>query len=207
MSGGGSSKWAHKSFSYAHRQQSPGHLRRRVVTKGRQWGLSSVKTLYCMASLTLIYARLNISRSNGGLLVSDKFSWPISIEKEEMQGHSSQCVQYGYIDGSMSEIEMFFSWIRGWIFEKHGLQQWQVLWSPALGRTLIPIAGIDSRAIPWVHSTVHAGHSGGVDIREFAGLRCWSGVLLHISQVIQVAGSGEFLGTGCWLGFKVRKGV
>lgn len=161
--------------------------------------------LYCMASLILIYGGLNTWTPvglMGGLLVFDKCSWLISIKKEEMQGHYSECILYSYGDVYISEIKIFFI---EWIFEKHGLQQWQTLCSLGLGHTLIPIVGINSRAIPRVHSTVYTGHSRGVHVGKFAWLLSWRGVLLRLSQVAQVAGNGEFLGTWCWLGFKDRK--
>lgn len=47
--------------------------------------------------------------------------------------------------------------------------------------TLTPIAGIYSRSVPGVHSTVHAGYCGGVHVRELARPLYWGGVLLTIS--------------------------
>lgn len=90
--------------------------------------------------------------------------------------------------------------MKGVLFVEQKVDLWET-WASTMplssgpGHTLIPVAGVDSRAVPRVHSTVHTGHGGRVHVGEFARLLCWRGVLLHVAQVTQVAGNGEFLGT------------
>lgn len=125
----------------------------------------------------------------GPVLPFAKRSRLIRIKEEKMRGPRSQDVPSGCPQADVSKInEGFCLFIcgpksRGWIFE-----------GQRPGHTLVPIAALYPGAVPRVHRAVHAVHSGGVCVRELARLLRWRGVLLHVSQVTQVARNGELLG-------------
>lgn len=198
----------------AHLRRSPIHLCGKPAYKSKKGAcLWWTTLLYGLPPINLSMKdklwieHSDISRPNAGSLVFDKCSGLISIKEEKMQGHHIQQPS-SCTEADTSKINNCF------LPKEQRIDLWGAqalvvspLCSPRLGHTLIPIAAIYPRAVPRVYRTVHTGHSGWVCVGELAWLLPWRGVLLHISQVTQVASHGEFLGTGCWLGCKDREGV
>lgn len=128
-------------------------------------------------------------------------TWPSGAYQCVINAHDSQEEEHSRpACGRVQVVESGHNWDRYGL--PKGILHMEQKW---IFHTLASIAGVHSRPIPGVHSTVHAGHRGGVHVRELARLLYWGGVLLTISHVTRVTGDGELLGTWCWLRFTDRE--